>query len=85
MITVRCLGHIGSSVGRGEVLLDGPELEPSEIVETLRKMSGKLDHGFTVFNTLLMVEDGEACVSVAGARKVKDGERVVLIPFSHGG
>ena len=85
MITVRCLGHIGTSVGHEEVLLEGPELEPSEIVERVRRMSGRQDPGFTAFNTLLMIEGGEVCVSATGRRKVKDGERVVLIPFTHGG
>jgi len=85
MITVRCIGHIGTSVGSGEVQLEGSELAPSEIVEMVRRISGKQDPGFTAFNTLLMVEEGEVCVSASGTRKVKDGERVVLIPFSHGG
>jgi len=85
MITVRCLGHIGTSVGSEEVRIEGSGLEPSEIVERVRKASGKEDPGFTKFNTLMMIEDGEVCVSAAGGRKVKDGERVVLIPFSHGG
>ena len=85
MIVVRCLGHIGTSVGSGEVALEGSELDAAEIVERLRKISGKEDPGFTRFNTLLMVEDGEAFVSASGSRRVKSGERVVLIPFSHGG
>ncbi len=85
MITVRCLGHIGTSVGSAEVFLEGPELMPSELVERVRKISGKKDPGFTAFNTLLMIEDGEVCVSATGTTKVKDGDRVVLIPFSHGG
>ena len=85
MIRVRCLGHIGTSVGAKEVALEGTELEASEIVDRLRKISGKDDPGFTKFNTLLMVEDGEAFVSATAGRTVKDGETVALIPFSHGG
>lgn len=85
MITVRCMGHIGTSVGAAEVALEGSELDASEIVRRLREMSGKQDPGFTRFNTLLLVEDGEAFVSAADGRKVKAGERAVLIPFSHGG
>ena len=85
MISVRCLGHIGTSVGSSEVELEGSEMDPSEIVERLRRISGERDPGFTKYNTLLMVEDGEVFVSASGQRKVKDGERVVLIPFSHGG
>ena len=85
MIKVRCLGHIGTSVGATEVALDGSELDASEIVSRLREMSRGGDPGFTRFNTLLLVEDGEAFVPGAGGRKLKAGERAVLIPFSHGG
>lgn len=85
MIEVRCLGHIGSSVGSKEVSLEGPELSPSEIIERLRRISGKDDPGFTKFNTLVMVEEGEAFLAAAPERRVKDGQRVALIPFSHGG
>ncbi len=85
MIGVRCLGHIQTSVGSEEVSLEGPELEASEIVERLRTMSGKEDPGFTKFNTLVLVESGEAFVTASVRRLVKDGEKIVLIPFSHGG
>ena len=85
MISVRCLGHIGTSVGSKEVELEGDEVEASEIVEKLRTASGRGDPGFTKYNTLVMVEDGEAFVSATASRKVRSGERVVLIPFSHGG
>jgi molybdopterin converting factor small subunit len=85
LINVRCLGHIQTSVGSREVSLEGPELEASEIVERLRTMSGKEDPGFTKYNTLVMVESGEAFVTASVRRVVKDGEKVVLIPFSHGG
>jgi molybdopterin converting factor small subunit len=82
---VRCLGHIQTSVGSGEVSLEGADLEVSEIVDRLRAMSVKEDPGFTKFNTLVMVESGEAFVTASVRKVVKDGEKVVLIPFSHGG
>lgn len=85
MITVRCYGHIGTSVGASEVSLDAPELDASQIVDRLRGMSSEKDPGFTRYNTILMVDDGEAYVSAGSSRKIRDGERVVLIPFSHGG
>ena len=85
MIVVRCYGHIGTSVGAKEVQLDDEELGGTEIVDRLRALSGKEDPGFNRFNTLLMVEDGEAFVPASAGRRVKAGERVVLIPFSHGG
>jgi len=85
MILVRCLGHIGTSVGATEISLDQADLQASEIVERLREISGKKDPGFTRYNTLVMVEDGEAFVAAGSDRRMKSGDRVVLIPFSHGG
>ncbi len=85
MISVRCLGHIGTSVGSKEVELDDKELDATEIVEKLRAASGSKDPGFTKYNTLVMVEDGEAFVPASAGRKVIAGQHVVLIPFSHGG
>ncbi len=85
MILVRCLGHIGTSVGAEEVTLDGSDVDAAEIIDRLRALSTKNDPGFTRFNTLLMVEDGEAFVPAGSGRRIKGGERVVLIPISHGG
>jgi molybdopterin converting factor small subunit len=85
LITVRCLGHIGTSVGAAEVVLEDSGLQASDIVERLRALSTAKDPGFTKFNTVLLVEGGEGCVAAGMDRQVRDGERVVLIPFSHGG
>jgi len=85
MIRVTCVGHIKTSIGAAEVELDGDDMEPSEIVEKLRAMVVTGTAGFDKFNTLAMIEDGEAFVPASSKRKVKDGERIVLIPFSHGG
>ncbi len=85
MITVRCIGHIGTTVGAQEVHLEESELDASEIVERVRKISGKKDPGFDRYNTLVMVEDGEAFIAAGTGRRVRGGDRVVLIPFSHGG
>lgn len=85
MITVRCVGHIGTSVGSKEITIDGSELDASEIVERVRRASGREDPGFSRYNTLVMVEDGEAFVPAGADRVVEEGGVVVLIPFSHGG
>ncbi len=85
MIRVRCLGHIGTSVGAGEVELDATALPASEVVDRLREKAGGRDPGFNRYNTLVMVEEGEAFVPAGSDREVRNGERVVLIPFSHGG
>ena len=85
MITVRCLGHIGTAVGAKELNLPGDDIDASDLVEKVRTATGKSDPGFTRFNTLVMVEDGEAFVAAGEPRRLKDGARVVLIPFSHGG
>lgn len=85
MIRVRCLGHIGTALGSSEVDLDDAEIEAAEIVERLRSRVAGDESGFSKYNTLVMVEDGEAFVPASVKRKVRSGERVVLIPFSHGG
>jgi molybdopterin converting factor small subunit len=85
MIRVRCYGHIGTSVGSFEVAIEAREIDSAELVDRVRGMSTAPDPGFTRYNTLVMVEDGEAFVPAGGRRTVRDGDRVALIPFSHGG
>jgi len=85
MIHVRCLGHIKTSLGAEFVELAEPQLGADEIVDRLRSLSKEENPGFNRYNTLALVEDGEAFVPSSRGRMVRDGERVVLIPFSHGG
>jgi molybdopterin converting factor small subunit len=85
VIAVRCLGHIATSVGAKNVELDGGDLTASEIVQKVGGMCAAGDPGFDVYNTLVLVEDGEASVPAASNAKVTDGRSVVLIPVSHGG
>jgi molybdopterin converting factor small subunit len=85
MIRVACLGHIRTSLGAAEIQLDADDLDASEIVERLRRMSHEENPGFDCYNTLAMVDDGEAYVPASSSRRIRKGERVVLIPFSHGG
>jgi len=85
MIMVKCLGHIGTEVGARDIQFDATEVGASELVDTLRSRALNPNPGFSRFNTLVMVGDGEAFVPASSARRIRDGERVVLIPFSHGG
>jgi molybdopterin converting factor small subunit len=48
-------------------------------------MSREENPGFNRFNVIAMVEEGEAFVPASATRKIRDGDRVALIPFSHGG
>lgn len=85
MIRVRCMGHIGTSVGRKEVVLVEEELSAADLVDRLRAMSAETEPGFSRYNTLALVGDGEAFVPATSNRLIRSGEEVVLIPFSHGG
>jgi molybdopterin converting factor small subunit len=85
VITVTCLGHIKSSVGKERVAFDVDEIDSAELIETLRTMSSRAEPGFTKYNTLVMVGTGEAFLPAAASKKLKSGDEVVLIPFSHGG
>jgi len=86
MIRVKCVGHIGTAMGKEELELNVEEVQVDDLIDRLRKLS-KEQHrvGFNRFNTLVMVEDGEAFVAATRSRLIKNGESVVLIPFSHGG
>ena len=85
MIQVRVLGHIKTSLGAGELELEGDGLSPAELVDLLRKMSREKDPGFDRNNTLTVIGDGEAFLTASSGRRFTSGDRVVLIPFSHGG
>jgi len=85
VIEVRCLGHIATSLGTKNISLEAESLTCVELVERVRRLSKEDDPGFTVYNTLLIVEEGEAGVAAGHAAKLKDGQRVVLVPVSHGG
>jgi len=85
LIHVKCYGHIGTSVGAGEVTLEGMEIDSADLVDRVRGMSAATDPGFNRYNTLVMIEDGDAFVPAGVRRIVRDGDSVALIPFSHGG
>ena len=85
MIRVRCYGHIGTSVGSGELTLEGADIDSADLVDRVRSMSAAPNPGFDRYNTLVMIADGDAFVPAGVRRIVRDGDRVVLIPFSHGG
>ncbi len=85
-IVVTCLGHIKTSVGKETVEVPEESLTASELLEVLRGMAGSDPHvGFTKFNTLLVVNGESAFTAAADDRRLKDGDRVLLVPFSHGG
>ena len=85
MIRVRLLGHIRTSVGTEVVELPEDEIEASELVERLRSMCSVNEPGFDRYNTIAMVEGKEAFVPAGRDKKIRGGDTVVLIPFSHGG
>lgn len=80
------MGHIKTSVGKEEVSIDTPCISATQLIEKMREM-GQDDPrlGFTKFNTLLVVNDGEAFTAASDNRVLTDGDRVLLLPFSHGG
>lgn len=50
------------------------------------KKPSQAAHGFTKFNTLVVVNGGEVFSAASQEkRRLSDGDEVVLVPFSHGG
>ena len=86
MIRVMAVGHIRRSLGAEVVELEEREISAVDLVEKLRGMARKdANLGFTKFNTLIVVNGMQAFTAAAEDRKLKDGDEVVLLPFSHGG
>jgi sulfur carrier protein ThiS len=85
-IVVTCLGHIRTSVGKETVEIPEESMTASELLDFLRGMAASDPHvGFTRFNTLLVVNGESAFTAAADDRRLKDGDHVLLVPFSHGG
>jgi molybdopterin converting factor small subunit len=86
MISVRFLGHIKTAMGSEEVELPQGDLSIGELIELLRTMAkGGERPGFSKFNTLVVVNEGEALPASQEGRLLKDGDSVLLVPISHGG
>lgn len=87
MIHVKFFGHIKTSMGSdgSEVCPDGMTI--GGLFELLRSRSvAEHGHGFTKYNTLVVVNEEEAfSASAQEDRRLDDGDSVLLVPFSHGG
>jgi len=84
MISVRFHGHIKTTMGTEGVGISKGEMSVAELVDEVRSMAKGDRPGFSRFNTLVVVNDGEV-VSASGSRRLRDGDTVLLVPFSHGG
>jgi molybdopterin converting factor small subunit len=87
MIHLKFLGHIRTSMGSGEIDLPRDGISVEDLFSLLlSKKPAQLDHGFTKYNTLVVINDEEALSATAQKdRRLRDGDSVLLVPFSHGG
>jgi molybdopterin converting factor small subunit len=87
MIHLKFLGHIRTSMGSEEVDLPRDGISVDDLFSLLlSEKPAQLDHGFTKYNTLVVI-NGEEALSAAAQndRRLYDGDSVLLVPFSHGG
>ena len=87
MIHLKFLGHIKTSMGTEELEVSRGSISVSELFSLLLSSEAPvLDHGFSKYNTLLVVNDKEVfSASAQQDRLLSDGDSVLLVPFSHGG
>jgi molybdopterin converting factor small subunit len=87
MIHLKFLGHIRTSMGSEEIEIARDGITIDDLFALL--LEGKpaeLDHGFTKYNTLVVINEEEAISpSAQKDRRISDGDSVLLVPFSHGG
>jgi molybdopterin converting factor small subunit len=83
---VKCIGHISTSLGSKEVLIQEDALTVDELFDRLESMAkGSGEPGFNKFNTLVVVNEGVAFSAARSGKVLTDGQEIVLVPFSHGG
>jgi molybdopterin converting factor small subunit len=87
LIHLKFLGHIKTSMGSEEMDLHSESITVGELFGLLlSRGQAELDHGFTKYNTLVVVNDEEVfSASAQQDRRISDGDSVLLVPFSHGG
>lgn len=87
MIRLKFMGHIKTSMGREAMDIEAEEMTVDELFGALRAGgSDGLEHGFTKFNTLVVVNDEEVFSAASQhGRLLRGGDEVLLVPFSHGG
>lgn len=87
MIHLKFLGHIRTSMGSEAMEISRESVSVDELFGLLlSKRPADLDHGFSKYNTLLVVNDEEVfSASAQQERRLSDGDSVLLVPFSHGG
>ncbi|MCP8312838.1 MAG: MoaD/ThiS family protein [archaeon] len=81
MIKVRAYGHIGKALGKEELEIDKEEIRVRDILELISSSNFKLSP-----LTMLITING---VEISALNKedtiIKSGDKVVLIPITHGG
>jgi molybdopterin converting factor small subunit len=86
MIHLKFMGHIRTSMGSDALDLPRDDISVGELFGLLTGDGPRPGQGFTKHNTLLVVNDGEVfTASAQEGRRLRDGDSVLLVPFSHGG
>jgi len=87
MIHLEFLGHIKTSMGSEQMDVPWDEISVDELFGLLlSSRPAEVDHGFTKYNTLLVLNEDEVfSASSQDDRRLSDGDSVLLVPFSHGG
>jgi molybdopterin converting factor small subunit len=87
MIRLKFLGHIKTSMGCDEAEVSRDGISVADLFGLLlASKPAQIGHGFTKYNTLVVVNDEEAfSASAHEDRRLNDGDSVLLVPVSHGG
>jgi molybdopterin converting factor small subunit len=87
LIHLKFLGHIKTSMGTEEMEIPRESISVEDLFGLLlSSRTAEVAHGFTKYNTLLVVNDGEVfSASAQEERRLDDGDSVLFVPFSHGG
>jgi molybdopterin converting factor small subunit len=86
MIHLKFLGHIKTSLGVEELDISQENISVGELFGfLLARAPAQVSHGFSKYNTLVVLNDEEVFSASQDDRRITDGDSVLLVPFSHGG
>jgi len=85
MIKILAMGYIRTALGRSELELDVEEVKVSRLLQIISSMASQGGLSLEPASTLITVNGVEISALDEDKTVVRSGDKVVLIPITHGG
>ncbi len=85
MITIRALGNIGTTLGKDSFIFGDDSVELIVLLRKIFNNEGKNGDFSGILSELIIAINGVAVSTKINEFILKSGDKVTLIPISHGG